>query len=118
MAVFVGLVLSGCGSDEAASNGATRTVEVTAKEYSFTGDPGALTEGDTIEFVLSNGGQLVHSMEVLSDEGRSLGKTERLDPGAVGSVTVTFADAGQYRLICDVDDHLSRGQVASLSVAP
>jgi len=112
--------LSACGSD-GGSEGASspeeaRTVEVTAKEYSFNGDPGTIAAGDTIEFVLTNAGQLDHSMEVLSAEGRSLGKTERIEPGATGLVTVTFDDAGQYRLICDIDDHLSRGQSANLTV--
>jgi plastocyanin len=112
--------LSACGADGDSSNadsGDARSVEVTAKEYSFNGDPGTIAAGDTIEFVLSNDGQLDHSMEVLSSEGRSLGKIERISPGATGNVTVTFEDEGQYRLICDIDDHLSRGQSATLTVA-
>jgi plastocyanin len=31
-------------------------------------------------------------------------------------VTVTFEEAGNYRLICDIDDHLSRGQSATVTV--
>ena len=84
----------------------------------FKSDERVLTvsAGDTIEFEVSNEGQLVHSLEVLTVQGRSLGKTARIEPGDADSVTVTFDEAGQYRLICDVDDHLSRGHSASLTV--
>lgn len=111
--------LSACGEDansDETSPADARSVTVKAVEYSFTGDPGTIAAGDTIEFELSNEGELDHSMEVLSAEGRSLGKTDRVAPGATGVVTVTFDEAGQYRLICDIDDHLSRGQSAGLTV--
>ena len=112
-------LLLACGSDEAADAPAepARTIEIRATEYAFNGDPGVISAGDTIEFVLDNVGQLDHSLEVLSAEGRSLGKTERIAAGATASVTVTFADDGVYRLICDVDDHLSRGQSATITVS-
>lgn len=111
-------LLLACGSDEAADapSEPARTIEIRATEYAFNGDPGVISAGDTIEFVLDNVGQLDHSLEVLSSEGRSLGKTERIRAGASASVTVTFADDGVYRLICDVDDHLSRGQSATIAV--
>lgn len=108
-----------CGSDDTAageSSSDARTIEILASEYDFNGDPGLIEPGDTIEFDVENIGQLDHSLEVLSSSGSSLGRTERIGPGASGSVTVTFDDAGVYRLICDVDDHLSRGQTASISV--
>lgn len=117
-------LLGGCGSDEAAggsdrsdgSDGQARTIEITASEYAFNGDPGAIAEGDTIEFAVENIGDVDHSLEVLSSTGSSLGRTERIAPGSSDSVTVTFDDAGVYRLICDVDDHLTRGQTASITI--
>ncbi len=117
--VLVSWFLASCGSDDTAageSSSPARTIEITATEYAFNGDPGAIGRGDTIEFDLENVGELDHSLEVLSSSGSSLGRTERIAPGASASVTVTFDDAGVYRLICDVDDHLSRGQTASISV--
>ena len=117
--VLVSWFLASCGSDDTAageSSSPARTIEITATEYAFNGDPGVIVSGDTIEFELENVGELDHSLEVLSSSGSSLGRTERIAPGASASVTVTFDDAGVYRLICDVDDHLSRGQTASISV--
>lgn len=116
--VLASPLLLACGSDEAADapSEPARTIEIRATEYAFNGDPGVISAGDTIEFVLDNLGQLDHSLEVLSSEGRSLGRTERIAAGETTSVTVTFPDEGVYRLICDVDDHLSRGQSATISV--
>ena len=111
-------LLFGCGSDDTADTPSepARTIEIRATEYAFNGDPGVISAGDTIEFLLDNVGQLDHSLEVLSSEGRSLGRTERIAAGETTSVTVTFPDEGVYRLICDVDDHLSRGQSATIAV--
>ena len=121
--VFVVLALTlgvaACGDDgnsQAATPEASRTIEVTANEYTFNGDPGTIRAGDTIDFALRNTGMLDHSLEVLSTEGRSLGKTPRIPAGQSATVTVTFDAGGQYRLICDVDDHLSRGQSANITV--
>jgi uncharacterized cupredoxin-like copper-binding protein len=112
-------VLVACGADDPsteASSEPSRTIEIVAAEYTFSGEPGVIVAGDTIEFVLENVGQLDHSLEVLSAAGSSLGVTERIAPGASGSVTVTFDDAGVYRLICDIDDHFSRGQGGTITV--
>ncbi len=112
-------VLVACGADNPAADTASepsRTIAITATEYEFNGDPGVIAAGDTIEFVVENVGQLDHSMEVLSATGSSLGKTARIPAGASDAVTVTFDGAGGYRLICDIDDHLSRGQVATIEV--
>ena len=110
------LVACGDGDESGGDAEPARTVEVIAAEYTFNGDPGTIAAGDTIEFVVSNTGVLDHSMQVLTGEGRVLGQTMRIVPGASDSVVITFEDAGPYRLICDIDDHLSRGQSAGLTV--
>jgi plastocyanin len=115
------MLLASCSSDRASEAGAggesSRTIDITATDdYTFNGDPGTIVAGDTIEFAVENIGQLDHSLEVLSSAGRSLGKTERIPAGSTDSVTVTFETAGDFRLICDIDDHLSRGQSATVTV--
>ena len=92
------------------------TEPATSANAVTTSDPGAIEPGDTIEFDVENVGEVDHSLEVLSSTGSSLGRTERIAPGATATITVIFDDAGVYRLICDVDDHLSRGQTASITV--
>jgi plastocyanin len=111
--------IAACGADSPAAETSaepSRSIEIIAREYTFNGDPGVIAAGDTIEFVLQNAGQIDHSLEVLSEAGSSLGATERIPGGGSGSVTVTFDEAGVYRLICDVDDHLSRGQAGTITV--
>ena len=119
--LLAAVISAGCGNDGAAdsadgSDGALRTIAIAASEYAFNGDPGVIGTGDTIVFDVENVGELDHSLEVLSSAGSSLGRTERITPGSTDQVTVTFDEAGVYRLICDVDDHLSRGQTASITV--
>ncbi len=114
------LSLASCGGDDASGTPAggqpSRTIDITATEYAFNGDPGTIAAGDTVEFSVENVGVLDHLLEVLSSEGRSLGRTQRISAGNTDSIVVTFETAGTYRLICDVDDHLSRGQTATITV--
>jgi len=110
--------IAGCGSEEASEpEGPPRSVEIAAVEYAFEAKESiTITAGETIEFVVSNEGSLDHELEVLTDANRRLGKTERIAPGDSASVVVTFDDAGVYRVICDIDDHRSRGQQAEFTV--
>jgi uncharacterized cupredoxin-like copper-binding protein len=124
LALAVGLAVStGCGDDGGDGDGGgdaadvDRTVEVTATEYSFAGDPGNLVAGETIRFVVTNTGVVDHEMQVLGGTGRRISQTGRIAPGQSADAIVTFVNAGPYRLICDIDDHLTRGQSAGLTVA-
>ncbi len=117
----VALLAAGCGEDDGSASVATgpsRTVDIVADEYSFAGDPGdAIVAGETIRFIVSNGGELNHEMQVLDADGRLLDRTAEIPPGGRDEVTVTFAEPGTYQVICDIDDHLSRGQRAQFEVA-
>lgn len=113
------LLLAACGDDgpsAAEPERPAKTVEITATEYRFAGDPTGIVGGDTIRFAVSNVGQLDHEMQVLDDGGTLLGRTTRIPPGGSDEVTVEFATAGDYKLICDIDDHQSRGQFAFITV--
>jgi plastocyanin len=116
------LALAACGGDDGAGDGSTlasRTVRIDATEYRFdTAAPPAIVVGETIEFDVRNVGRLVHEMQVLDEVGRLLDRTGRIMPGSADTVTVTFDEAGSYQIICDVDDHLSRGQRAVFEVTP
>lgn len=111
--------VAGCGGDDntGASGGAARSVEIATVEYAFVAQESITIEaGETIEFIVTNEGEIDHEMEVLTDASRRLGKTDRIEPGASDSLIVTFEDPGVYTVICDIDDHRSRGQVAEFTV--
>jgi uncharacterized cupredoxin-like copper-binding protein len=113
------VLVAGCGSDDAgAPAGEARSVEIATVEYAFEAKESITIEaGETIEFVVTNEGEIDHEMEVLTDASRRLGKTGRIAPGASDTLVVTFEEAGVYTVICDIDDHRSRGQQAEFTVA-
>lgn len=107
-----------CGSADAPDAGPARNVRLEASEFAFAADEAiTIRAGDRIEFEVRNVGDLDHQLEVLDASNRVLGRTERIAPGAVRSTTVTFEQAGVYQVICDIDDHRSRGQNAQFDVA-
>ncbi len=106
----------GCGSDDAGPPPVSQTLQIIATEYAFGGDSATITAGETIRFELVNQGEIDHELQLLNSDGRVLGQIERLAPGATGSVEVNFTEAGVYTVICDIDDHQSRGQRASFAV--
>ncbi|MEL6893881.1 MAG: cupredoxin domain-containing protein [Actinomycetota bacterium] len=112
--------LTACGSaDEETLDGRELQVDLVAVDYAFEANEALeIAVGDRVTFTVRNGGTLDHELEVLSSENRSLGATERIPPNAVREVTVTFEEEGTYRVICDIDDHFSRGQVAQFTVTP
>ncbi len=110
--------MASCSSDDAGDAELTRSVEIAAVEYAFEAKESiTITAGDTIEFVVTNEGAIDHEMEVLTAASRRLGKTERIAPGQSESLVVTFGEPGVYLVICDIDDHRSRGQQAEFTVA-
>ncbi len=117
-ALAVAALACGGENDDAASGDAL-AVDLEADEYTFRADEAIeIRAGDTVTFTVSNVGVLDHQLEVLSAESRSLGSTGRISPGDEGSITVTFEAEGVYRVICDIDDHLTRGQQARFEVLP
>ncbi len=114
------IAFAGCGSDGDDGSGGSGnevTVEMSAFEYGFRADEALeIRAGDRVTFVVRNDGEIDHLLEVLTDASRSLGRTERIPPGAKRELTVDFEEAGTYRVICDIDDHLTRGQQAVFDV--
>jgi plastocyanin len=111
------VLVGGCGDDASDAVGPARSIAVNAFEYSFsTTGPADIAVGETIRFVVTNTGGLPHQMEVLDGGGTRQGRTGVIAPGDTDEVVVTFEEAGLYQAICDVDDHLSRGQRVSIAV--
>jgi plastocyanin len=120
----IALVLAACGGDDGGGsdgggNGGdpARTIAVTATEYQFIAEAGIeIAAGETIEFAVSNEGEVTHEMQVLTGDAKTLGRTPEIPPSQQATVTVTFEEAGVFQVICDIDDHLSRGQRAQFEV--
>lgn len=110
------LALVACGSADAPTE-VTQTITIDATEYAFVAAaPFTITAGETVRAVMNNKGNLVHEMQVLDENGRLIDRVGRIEPGASGDVVVSFDEPGIYQLICDVDDHLTRGQRARFLV--
>ena len=121
-AAIVAMLAVGCGGGDDDDGGrggeeADRSIAVTATEYRFDAEAGIeIVSGETIEFGVTNIGEVTHEMQVLTGDGKELGRTGEIEPSQSDSVTVTFEEAGVYQVICDIDDHLSRGQQARFEV--
>jgi iron uptake system component EfeO len=107
--------VTGEGGDAAPATG--REVEIAAKEYTFT-PKGELTiaKGETVTLELKNDGTIEHELEVFAPDGTALGEVAPITPGATGKVTVTFGEAGTYRLVCGIDGHEANGMVLDVPV--
>lgn len=105
------------GGGGAAAPVANRTIDVGAANYTFDLPEGAkIAKGETITFTMKNDGTIEHEMEVFLPDGDVLGEIGPTKAGETGSVTLTFDEAGTYRLVCGIDGHEAEGMVSSIEV--
>jgi uncharacterized cupredoxin-like copper-binding protein len=96
----------------------SRTIAVTAKDYSFEGLEGFNPKaGETVEFALRNEGAKDHEFEVLGPDGKALGEVGPTHPAADGKVTLTLAKPGAYSYVCGIEDHEKRGMKGTFTVS-
>jgi uncharacterized cupredoxin-like copper-binding protein len=94
-----------------------REVEVTAKEYAFTGlESFTAKVGEKVEFKLENAGSMQHELEFLGPDGKDVGEVGPTDPGKDGEVIVAFDKPGTYTYLCGIADHASRGMKGTFTV--
>jgi plastocyanin len=95
-----------------------REVEVTAKEYSFTGLATLRGKvGEKIEFKLTNAGSLPHELEIFGPDGTKLGEVGPTEAGKVGEVVLTLATAGTYTYESGIGTDAAKGMKGSFVVA-
>ena len=95
-----------------------REVEVTAKEYAFTGLDGFEAKvGEKIEFKLENAGTMEHELEILGPDGKNVGEVGPTAAGKDGEVIIAFEKAGTYTYKCGLADHASRGMQGTFTVS-
>ena len=134
IAVFA-VIVAACGASAGTTDN-PRTVEIDAKDFAFDPEAIDITEGETIEFVISNTGAIAHEFRIMNqdeiDEHLEAGHEEghdeesgdemsgdemamedvviEVEPGESAMVTVTFDDADhQARFACLIEGHYESG---------
>jgi uncharacterized cupredoxin-like copper-binding protein len=134
------LVAAGCGGGDHESHGSTsdakasRTVDVTMKEFAY--EPASLSvkAGETVKFVFRNEGQILHDA-FIGDEAaqaehekemrENAGQMEHGDmdaikvlPGKTGELTHTFDKAGEALFVgCHETGHYEAGMKLAVTVS-
>jgi len=110
---------------------ATRTIDVTMKEFSY--EPASVTvkAGETVKFVFRNQGAIVHDAFLGDEAAQAEHEREmaagddheghdaiKVDPGRTGELTHTFGKAGQALIIgCHEVGHYTAGMKLTVNVS-
>jgi uncharacterized cupredoxin-like copper-binding protein len=115
----------------------TRTVKVEMSEYAFQSNGLKFKAGETVRFVLSNRGKLMHemtigsqaeqlahrkSMQEMSDMGHGEGQHEmpanavHVAPGATKELVWHFTKAGGIQIACNYPGHADLGMENDVTV--
>lgn len=134
--------LASCGDDDAADSGsgsdAARTVEIEMVDIAFEPDTVEVEAGETIRFVFTNNGTVMHDAfigdEAAQEEhGREMRDAESdgehgggghgdggdaitVEPGDTGEITYTFDEPGTLEIGCHEPGHYEAGMRVSVEV--
>jgi uncharacterized cupredoxin-like copper-binding protein len=107
----------GGGSGGSAGNQPAGSTKVTMSDYKFA-PPSLTVKPGKVTFLLVNTGSVSHDMVVMSADGsKSLGRSELIQPGDSGVLTVDNLSAGTYKFICDQPGHETLGMKGTLTVS-
>jgi uncharacterized cupredoxin-like copper-binding protein len=70
-----------------------------------------------VEFFLVNTGGVSHDMVVLGPDGKSLGRSELVQPGNSSVFTISNLAAGTYQVVCDQPGHADLGMKGTLTAS-
>jgi uncharacterized cupredoxin-like copper-binding protein len=112
-ALAVALLGASVAGVVAHANTATKTINVTEKEFhiGLSTNKGAV---GSVRFVVKNTGKLSHALEI-SGPGVKNKRTPLIKPGKSATLTVTLRD-GTYTLWCPVPGHAAQGMKTTLKV--
>ena len=110
------ITVSGTSTTEAAAG---RTVAVEGYDFGYHGMTGFSAKvGESVEFVLTNtASDEQHEFEVTGPDGAVLGEIGPTDPGATGTVVLTFTRPGAYVFKCGITDHADKGMQGEFVVS-
>jgi plastocyanin len=122
VAALVSLVLvlgiAACGGSSSSSGSQPAgSTKVTMSDYKFAPATTTVKPG-TATFFLVNSGAVSHDMVVMSSDGsKTLGRSELIQPGDSGVLTINNLAAGSYPFICDQPGHEALGMKGTLTVS-
>jgi uncharacterized cupredoxin-like copper-binding protein len=131
-ALLVIVLVAGCSKEGGATLGELgdpeeidRTIELAADEFQFTPESVEVTNGETIEFVITNNGQSQHEFTLGAshqhDAGMehdpSTGGTGAITPGEERTLVWTFTKAGETNFACYIAGHNEQGMTGTLTVS-
>jgi plastocyanin len=79
----------------------------------FTAKPGNVT----IRYSNKAGNNRPHTLEIKTSDGKSIIKSDEIDPGKETDVTFALPTAGTYQFICYNPGHADRGQKGTITVS-
>lgn len=94
---------------------AVRTMQVKITDFAYQPSSFEVAIGETVRFEFVNNGLAVHSPLITSTATTDAMSVE-LATGETGSLTVTFSDAGDLRIVCSQPGHEGAGEVAVIHV--
>jgi uncharacterized cupredoxin-like copper-binding protein len=101
--LMLSLAACGGGGGGGASGGVPADIQVKSGKASF---------------FLVNSGSVSHDMVVMSSDGsKTLGRSELVQPGNSGVLTIDNLPAGSYSVICDQPGHAGLGMKGTLTAS-
>ncbi len=111
------IIVTGDGGAAIATEGDIEVV-FESVDYTFEGlDTSGVSAGDSVEFEMTNAGDLEHEFEVFGPDGEVLGEIGPTAPGEAGTVVLELDEAGTYRYICGIDDHEQQGMAGTFELS-
>jgi uncharacterized cupredoxin-like copper-binding protein len=125
LAGLVGIVLGlvACGGSSGGGSGGSGggqpagSNKIMMSDYKFAPSSLSVKSGKVTLFLV-NTGSVSHDMVVMSADGsKSLGRSELIQPGDSGVLTINDLPAGSYNFICDQPGHEGLGMKGSLTAS-
>jgi uncharacterized cupredoxin-like copper-binding protein len=111
------LLLAGCGgggTNESQQGAVVQTVQISEKEFSLTPSSVTVSKPGTVEFQVTNDGQVTHALEI---EGNGVEEeTDDIDAGQSATLRVDLSKEGSYEMYCPIDGHKEKGMKGTVTV--
>jgi uncharacterized cupredoxin-like copper-binding protein len=137
LAATFAILATACSSGVDAKSKSSRTVQIEMVDIAFKPTSVQVTSGETVEFVFTNTGQVVHDAFIGDAAAQSAHETEMradtsgghggghdgkdeaattVNPGKTGSLTRTFDTSGTVEIGCHQAGHYTAGMKLGLTV--